>query len=130
MSDPFAKLTPWLRFVIPLAAVGLMVVGTALAWSYSQVREREALLERIESAEGRVVLSKGRHRRAAAGAHVPLLWRVCGAEPVSWLMLPDDDFGPDERHRIRLLFPEARLAPNKHPAQEIRTAERFERRLR
>ncbi|HEV3138632.1 MAG TPA: hypothetical protein VGZ26_12025 [Pirellulales bacterium] len=98
-----------LRFALPVVCLALGMLGAGIAWSVNRVRERDATLVEIELAVGSVVFPGDNTRDTASRLAPPLLWRLCGAKPVSWLLLPQEAFGEADRARIRNLFPEARV---------------------
>ncbi len=104
----------FLRFVLSLVFVALGVLGGWIAWSVNQVRQRDQILTEIELAEGSVVPPKGETQSAAIQENLPLVWRICGAKPVWWLLLPEQGFSVADRDRIRKLFPEARVGHLSH----------------
>ena len=99
------------RFALPVVCLALAALGAWIAWSVNQVRERDAMLIEIELADGSVVFADDSGRSGAIKENLPLMWRMCGAKPVRWLLLPEDGISEADRARIRNLFPEARVGP-------------------
>ncbi|MBI3838780.1 MAG: hypothetical protein HY288_12715 [Planctomycetia bacterium] len=102
------------RFALPLAFLALGILGGWVAWSANQVRQRDAMLTEIELAEGSIVFPSGETRSAAIRENLPVVWRMCGAKPVWWILLPEQGFSKADQARIRNLFPEAHVAPLSH----------------
>jgi len=97
------------QFTLPVIFLALAMLGAWIAWSVHQVRERDAMLVEIELAAGSVVYPGENMRLPSTQEGPPILWRLCGAKPVSWLLLPQEAFTEADRSRIRKLFPEARV---------------------
>jgi hypothetical protein len=110
-AKPFRRAS---RFALPVVFLALGGLGGWIAWSANQVRQRDAMLTEIELAEGSVVFPSDNTRSAATQENPPLMWRMCGAKPVRWLLLPEEGFSEADRSRIRQLFPEARVRPLSH----------------
>jgi hypothetical protein len=99
------------RILLPLVFVALAILGSWVAKSAIQVRRRDAMLTEIELAEGSVVFASEKTRSRSLAERLPRMWRMCGAKPIGWLLLPEEGFSEADRGRIRQLFPEARVAP-------------------
>jgi hypothetical protein len=100
-----------MRFALPVVCAALAALGGWIAWSANQVRDRDALLIEIELADGSVVFANNDSRYAAIQENLPIMWRMWGAKPVRWLLLPEEGVSEADRARIRKLFPEARVGP-------------------
>jgi hypothetical protein len=98
------------RFAGPCGCLLVIVVSVWIGWSVQRVRERDQTLVEIELGGGSVVFPNAAATAKRTHAKLPLAWRVLGAKPVSWLLLPDDGFREADWAWIRELFPEARVA--------------------
>jgi hypothetical protein len=107
-DKPFRR--AW-RFALPVVCVALAALGAWVAWSVNQVRERDAMLIEIELADGSVVFADDTGRSGAIKENLPLMWRLCGAKPLRWLLLPEEGISEADRARIGQLFPEAHVGP-------------------
>ncbi len=108
----------WPRYVGLASFPLLALLGVWIGWSANQVRLRREVIDRVEMNGGSIVPPRGRADIARAASKLPWMWRMCGAEPVEWVLLPDRGFKSDDASestgassRVRRLFPEAEVAP-------------------
>ena len=98
--------------------VAVTLLAAWLGWNLHWVNARGAMLERIYQHQGlvdepeyrQIALYGHTYEHTQVGGQLPTAWRLLGARPVRLLDIHRQEFTPEERTRIRSLFPEADIA--------------------
>ncbi len=93
------------RFGLRTLFVLLTLSAVFLGWNVHQVREREKLLRSI-SVRGAMFgsINSGQPQQP-----LPLVWSLLGATPVGFIEVPSGIFSEYDLHRLKTLFPEAKV---------------------
>jgi hypothetical protein len=109
----------WFRFSLRTLFFVVMGVCAALAWvslNIRQVRERDSMLQRINSQEDNVEGLITLHTVDEEKPKLPLLWRIFGAQPlvITDIRLSRENWTAEEIAKIESLFPEADIFVSDH----------------
>lgn len=88
----------WFKFSLRTMFVVTTVLACWLGWNLHRVRQREEILQYASQ-----VCSEN---NPSVADDVPIAWRLLGAEPVWWVLLPGC-VPKEELMRVQSLFPEA-----------------------